>query len=166
MTKDENPQKQERDFPLSWKAQTPRFPHSPPHGYCCSSSFNTQSKPQPRFVLLATFPTYPQIPRRRPQSLGESTGKISNCFNRQAKTRRLCNCGDSADRDCPAFQHEGLPRFSCWPLCALATICCCPDWGDKDRPGVHPPQRSETWCLQARGLDVEGSGKAKAIRDA
>jgi hypothetical protein len=28
MTKQENPQNQERDFPLSWKAQTPRFPHS------------------------------------------------------------------------------------------------------------------------------------------
>jgi hypothetical protein len=28
MTKEENPQNQERDFPLSWKAQTPRFPHS------------------------------------------------------------------------------------------------------------------------------------------
>jgi len=28
MTKEENPQTQERDFPLSWKAQTPRFPHS------------------------------------------------------------------------------------------------------------------------------------------
>ena len=26
MTKEENPQNQERDFPLSWKAQTPRFP--------------------------------------------------------------------------------------------------------------------------------------------
>ena len=30
MTKEENPQTQERDFPLSWKAQTPRFPHSHP----------------------------------------------------------------------------------------------------------------------------------------
>jgi len=28
MTKEENPQTQERDFPLSWKAQTPRFPQS------------------------------------------------------------------------------------------------------------------------------------------
>ena len=28
MTKEENPQTQERDFPLSWKAQTPCFPHS------------------------------------------------------------------------------------------------------------------------------------------
>ena len=28
MTKEENPQTQERDFPLSWKAQTPNFPHS------------------------------------------------------------------------------------------------------------------------------------------
>ena len=28
MTKEGNPQTQERDFPLSWKAQTPRFPHS------------------------------------------------------------------------------------------------------------------------------------------
>jgi len=28
MTNEENPQTQERDFPLSWKAQTPRFPHS------------------------------------------------------------------------------------------------------------------------------------------
>jgi len=28
MTKEENPQTQERDFPLAWKAQTPRFPHS------------------------------------------------------------------------------------------------------------------------------------------
>jgi hypothetical protein len=29
MTKEENPQTQERDFPLSWKAQTPRFPRIP-----------------------------------------------------------------------------------------------------------------------------------------
>jgi hypothetical protein len=43
MTKEENPQTQERDFPLSWKAQTP---HN-------------------RFALLATFPTYPQISRTR-----------------------------------------------------------------------------------------------------
>src|ERR1700694_722999 len=28
MTKEENPQTQERDSPLSWKTQTPRFPHS------------------------------------------------------------------------------------------------------------------------------------------
>jgi len=28
MTKEENPQTKNGDFPLSWKAQTPRFPHS------------------------------------------------------------------------------------------------------------------------------------------
>ena len=28
MTKQENPQTKNGDFPLSWKAQTPRFPHS------------------------------------------------------------------------------------------------------------------------------------------
>ena len=65
MTKEENPQTQERDFPLSWKAQTPRFPHSHRTATAAVSRFNTQSKPQPRFALLATFPTYPQIPRRR-----------------------------------------------------------------------------------------------------
>src|ERR1700737_5326145 len=65
MTKEENPQTQERDSPLSWKAQTPRFPHSHRTATAAVLASTPQSKPQPKFALLATFPTYPQIPRRR-----------------------------------------------------------------------------------------------------
>jgi len=67
MTKEENPQTQERDFPLSWKAQTPRFPHShrtTTAAVLASKHNQTKSKPQ-RPALLATFPTYPQIPPRK-----------------------------------------------------------------------------------------------------
>jgi hypothetical protein len=52
MTKEENPQNQERDFPLSWKAQTPRFPHShrtATAAVLASTPHQSKSKLQPRF---------------------------------------------------------------------------------------------------------------------
>ena len=51
MTKEENPQNQERDFPLSWKAQTPRFPHShrtATAAVLAASPHQSKSRPQPR----------------------------------------------------------------------------------------------------------------------
>jgi hypothetical protein len=65
MTKEENPQTQERDFPLSWKAQTPRFPHSHRTATAAvlASTPNQSHNHGLRYSL--TFPTYPQIPRRR-----------------------------------------------------------------------------------------------------
>jgi len=73
MTKEENPQTQKTGFPSFLESANPALPTFPPHGYCCCSRFNTQSKPQPRFVL-ATFPTYPQIPRRRLQKWYSAVG--------------------------------------------------------------------------------------------
>jgi len=54
-----NPQTQERDFPLSWKAQTPRFPHSHRTATAAVLAFNAQSKATTRFALLANFPDLP-----------------------------------------------------------------------------------------------------------
>ena len=65
MTKEENPQNPRTGFPSFLESANPELPTFPPHGYCCCPRFNTQSKPQPRFALLATFPTYPQIPQRK-----------------------------------------------------------------------------------------------------
>jgi len=65
MTKEGNPQTQERDFPLSWKAQIPRFPHSHRTATAAvlASTPNQSHNHGLRYSL--TFPTYPQIPRRR-----------------------------------------------------------------------------------------------------
>jgi hypothetical protein len=91
MTKEENPQTQERDFPLSWKAQTPRFPHShrtTTAAVLASKHNQTKSKPQ-RPALLATFPTYPQIPPRK------------HFFNRWTVWNNICLiCGQAIQRDC------------------------------------------------------------------
>jgi hypothetical protein len=46
----------ERDFPHTWKAQTPRFPHS--HGYCCCPD---QKQSKRAVELHTTSLTYPQI---------------------------------------------------------------------------------------------------------
>src|SRR5215831_10019625 len=63
--REKSPKPKNGDFPLSWKAQTPRFPHSPPHDYyCCTRSTALQSN-KTTMALLATFLTYPQIPQRR-----------------------------------------------------------------------------------------------------
>jgi hypothetical protein len=66
MTKEENPQNQERGFPSFWKAQTPRFPHS--HRTTTTAALASPPKQSNKttMALLATFLTYPQIPQRRP----------------------------------------------------------------------------------------------------
>jgi hypothetical protein len=78
MTKEENPQTQERDFPLSWKAQTPRFPHSHRTATAAVLASTPNQNHKHGLRLLATFPTYPQIPRRR---------LFIECFNRITNQR-------------------------------------------------------------------------------
>src|SRR5579872_3756162 len=62
MTKEENPQNQNRDFPLSWKAPTPRFPHSHRHGYCSSSIGQANQTIKRKVELIAPYTvSHPQI---------------------------------------------------------------------------------------------------------
>src|SRR5580692_7313889 len=55
-------------FPSFLESANPALPTFPPHGYCCCPRFNTPSKQikaTTTVALLATFPSYPQIRRRR-----------------------------------------------------------------------------------------------------
>lgn len=68
MTKEENPQN--RDFPLSWKAQTPRFPHSHRTATApvlAASPHQSKSRPPTTVAPHATLLTHPQIPQRKQQ---------------------------------------------------------------------------------------------------
>src|SRR5262252_8577940 len=63
--REKSPKPKNGDFPLSWKAQTPRFPHS--HHTTTTAALASPPKQSHKttMALLATFLTYPQIPQRR-----------------------------------------------------------------------------------------------------
>ncbi len=65
MTKEENPQNQERGFPSFLESANPRFPHS--HRTTTTAALASAPKQSHKttIALLATFLTYPQIPQRR-----------------------------------------------------------------------------------------------------
>lgn len=46
MTKEENPQNQERGFPSFLESANPALPTFPPHDYYCRTRFTEQAKPQ------------------------------------------------------------------------------------------------------------------------
>jgi len=69
MTKEEIPKTKNGDSPLSWKAQTPRFPHSQRTTTTAALASPPKQSNKTTIALLATFLTYPQIPQRRPQSI-------------------------------------------------------------------------------------------------
>ena len=58
MTYEENPQTLERDFPHTWKAQTPRFPHS---HRPATAAVPDQKQSKRAVELHTTSMTYPQI---------------------------------------------------------------------------------------------------------
>jgi hypothetical protein len=65
MTKEENPQNQERGFPSFLESANPALPTFPPHDYYCCTRFTAKQNHKTKIALLATFLTYPQISQRR-----------------------------------------------------------------------------------------------------
>src|SRR5215467_9362368 len=54
-----SPKPRTGDFRLSWKAQTPRFPHSHPHDYYCCTRFTAQAKQQNHDCATRYLPDLP-----------------------------------------------------------------------------------------------------------
>src|SRR5579872_524243 len=119
MTKEENPQNQNRDFPLSWKAPTPRFPHSHRHGYC-SSSIGQANQTQGRVnrSIYCFSPT--DFPDEALNSANSSAAILSRSFlaNRYSQTQYWPPLAKMMERYRflrSRFLKTPPPKSSAWP---------------------------------------------------